>query len=339
MKGNTIKEGDICSVFLHVDHGYVKSYRGDFILNYAYTFDQNRTLSHTGVTIALHGELFIPDLYNGTMTFTYPGTSRDALIDVAQKLGLGFFFCDDENTNDAQLWYCVADGQQQDGEDPPIVSYIKDVTLHAYKGFDAFYDSWIDPRYGLSFININKMLGEDGLDENVDLAFFNYNMTHIKEGMGNTIDPTAQDKKDKPKMQPKILSNIASDTTSMTSFYVMNYKFMFDNSQTSDIGLNVKGDFEIDNTGMDKENSRMEFNYSICTNPTKLKNGFYVLGGPGTNITYKQADNGDYIQKHSSVQGGAVTRMMSDADRDEIVSSGTNKTSSGNTHKFHLVAE
>jgi len=35
------------------------------------------------------------------MSFAFSGTSRDAIIDAASKAGLGFFFCDDENTDDA----------------------------------------------------------------------------------------------------------------------------------------------------------------------------------------------------------------------------------------------
>jgi len=34
------------------------------------------------------------------MTDVINGTSRDALIEYAKRLGLGFFFCDEENTAD-----------------------------------------------------------------------------------------------------------------------------------------------------------------------------------------------------------------------------------------------
>ena len=111
MKSNLIKDGDICSVFMQMDHGFVKSYRGDFQITFSYIYKTGNTSNRdTSITIRIDGELYIPNLYNGQMTFSFAGTSRDALIDVSKKLGLGFFFCDDENTKDAQLWYCVADG-------------------------------------------------------------------------------------------------------------------------------------------------------------------------------------------------------------------------------------
>jgi hypothetical protein len=61
------------------------------------------------------GELFIPNLHNANMSFSFAGTSRDAMIDAASKLGLGFFFCDPENTDDNQLWYCMAESSDEDG--------------------------------------------------------------------------------------------------------------------------------------------------------------------------------------------------------------------------------
>ena len=81
-------------------------------------------------------------------------SSRDALIEMSAKLGLGFFFSDPENTNDLQFWNKYDSDDQLAGGDAPNLKYLKYVSKHAYKNFESFYDCWIDPRYGLSFINI-----------------------------------------------------------------------------------------------------------------------------------------------------------------------------------------
>jgi hypothetical protein len=60
------------------------------------------------------GELNVPNLYNSNMSFSFAGTSRDAMIDAANKLGLGFFFCDPDNTDDNQMWYCMAEGESEE---------------------------------------------------------------------------------------------------------------------------------------------------------------------------------------------------------------------------------
>jgi hypothetical protein len=121
------------------------------------------------------GELFIPNLHNANMSFSFAGTSRDAMIDAAAKLGLGFFFCDPENTDDNQLWYCMAESSDEDGkaQGSNLMDYIKDTVAHSWKNFESFFDAWIDPRYGLTFLNVNKMLGEDGPDETFDITLFN----------------------------------------------------------------------------------------------------------------------------------------------------------------------
>ena len=34
---------------------------------------------------------------------------------------------------------------------------------------------------------------------------------------------------------------------------------------------------------------------NLRMNADKLKSGFYILGGPGQNLTYTQADNGSFV--------------------------------------------
>jgi len=46
----------------------------------------------------------------------------------------------------------------------------------------------------------------------------------------------------------------------------------------------------IDNPGVETQNTGFDMQYSIPINMTKLQNGFFVLMGPGVNLTYTQAD-------------------------------------------------
>jgi hypothetical protein len=43
------------------------------------------------------------------------------------------------------------------------------------------------------------------------------------------------------------------------------------------------------------EDNAIEMNLSIPVNADKLKHGFYIMGGPGRNLTYTQAENGSFV--------------------------------------------
>ena len=63
------------------------------------------------------------------------------MMDIAKRLRLSFFFCDPDDTDDVMVW-CNCKTPEM---------FIHDLTTHAWKNPDAFFESWIDPRYGLSF--------------------------------------------------------------------------------------------------------------------------------------------------------------------------------------------
>ena len=153
----------------------IKSLRCDFLITYVDSSEVSQNMLNVPYNFTIMGELFIPNLHNANMSFSFAGTSRDAMIDAAAKLGLGFFFCDPENTDDNQLWYCMAESSDEEGkaQGSNLMDYIKDTVAHSWKNFESFFDAWIDPRYGLTFLNVNKMLGEDGPDETFDITLFN----------------------------------------------------------------------------------------------------------------------------------------------------------------------
>ena len=95
----------------------------------------------------------------------------------------------------------------------------------------------------------------------------------------------------------------------------------------------------IDNPGVDTQNSDVDMNYSIPINNTKLQNGFFVLIGPGVNLTYTQADqidpNQSFVKNSYKIGGGTITEVMSNDDADMMQSTGGNMYSSGNTNRFY----
>ena len=340
LKNNSIKDGDIIQVFINPGHGMIKSYRADYIINNAMVLKQDQSKRNIVTTVLIEGELFIPNLYNSGLVFSYPGTSRDALIDAATKLGLGFYFCDADNTEDTQLWYCTADDEEVNGSMSPAIKYIKYVSSHAWKNFNSFYDCWIDLRYGLTFLNINKMLGEDGLDEQVDVAFFNSAISQSKAANSQNAELTDSEKKNDPKPQAKILSNIGKDTDSITSFFVKSFSEIYAGGEVSrELGILKTISYDVQNAGLQNSGTNVDLNISIPLNQTKLQHGFYALVGPGINNTYVPADNGSYVEQHKVVSGGGISTSQSDTDAQEIQNSASNSLTSGNTHKFYEAAE
>mgnify|MGYP003571246972 CR=1 FL=1 len=83
LKANQIKDGDLCSVFINQAHGNLKSYRADFQITNVRVPQLNQGVMTDTIKVKLIGELYIPAIYDSTQTFSFAGSSRDALIDVA----------------------------------------------------------------------------------------------------------------------------------------------------------------------------------------------------------------------------------------------------------------
>jgi len=102
------------------------------------------------------------------------------MMDLAKRLRLSFFFCDPDDTNDKMVW-CNCKTPEM---------FIHDLTTHAWKNSISFFESWIDPRYGLSFMNINRLLGEDGFDESIDMTFWTNTFINNRSVDGKSANET-----------------------------------------------------------------------------------------------------------------------------------------------------
>lgn len=324
-KSNIVKDGDKCAVFLNSDiDGIVRSLRADFIITNVETSKVEENIGTQKYSYIILGELYIPDIHNNSIKYAYTGSSRDSIRDVAQKLGLGFFFNDPEDTQDTQVWQCTP-------TDGGPMLFIEDVTSHAWKGNDYFFDSWIDPRYAITFLNINTMLGTDGKDQGLDLTKFTSiiaNLQSLKVGAAKNI------------YNYKLFNNIFNDGNQFSPYYVLNYNIVNQAyAITKEVGLNVKSIININNYGMDDEANNVDIQYQIACNQWKLNNGFYALLGPGTNLTYTQADTGDYAEQQAKVNPGFIQDTFATVDTSIIKSTGGNELASGNVAQTYKMAE
>lgn len=281
LKGNQIKSGDKMAVFLSPGGGMVKSYRGDYLITSCVSSEKPTELINQPMTFIINGELFVPSLHSELEKNVIQGSSRDAMMEIANLLGLGFYFCDPDDTDDYQGWSCQSS----------LYDYALEVSSHAWKEFDAFYECWIDPRYGLSFINMNKMLIVDGLDEPLDIVPYVSTIINSVGIDGQKIDRPEEEKKENTSPQAKMLTNIVHENEAATPFYVKKWNIVNRAGEiANEIGVNSKQNYNLDNPGVQTENTGIDMSYSIPINQTKLQNGFFVLMGPGVNLTYTQAD-------------------------------------------------
>lgn len=334
LKTNHIKQGDRCAVFFSASHQMIKSMRCDFRITSCVSDDMSQNRFEYYTTYIIRGELYIPDLRNEELRYNFNGSSRDAMMDIAKRLRLAFFFCDPEDTAEDVMVWCNCKTPEM---------FIHDLTTHAWKNDKSFFESWIDPRYGLSFQNINHLLGESGLDEQLDAtlwinAFVNHR-NYISESERGKLD----------RAQAKILTNINADPESATIFHINSWRYVNKAQEIQDfIGLNCKMQYETLNPGLQDSSTSTTYSveYSMCLNrdkfdPAKTDNNFYVLLGPGRNMTYAQADETMGVSETESSNKAdpeQITNPQSDGDAETILETDGNMMSSGNTHKFYEVA-
>ena len=341
LKQDYIKNGDRCAVFFSANHGMVKSMRCDFrIINVVSNrMDQNRPSRYS--TQIITGELYVPDLRNEEIRYNFNGSSRDAMMDIAKRLRLSFFFCDPDDTNDVMVW-CNCKTPEM---------FIHDLTTHAWKNPDSFFESWIDPRYGLSFLNINRLLGETGYDEPIDATLWINTFLNNRAADGKAGEMSAKEKIAKLAPQYKIFTNIPSDEESATVYHINSWKILNKAQAIQDfVGLNCKQQYESINPGLQTESQNAtaySVDFSLCLNRTKFnpdkpeENSFYVLLGPARNKTYASGDDvigQNETEASNTVDPEKITNQQSDGDAEMLLATDGNMMSSGNTHKFYEVA-
>lgn len=347
LKQDTIKDGDIMSVFMAPTSSMYKSMRCDFLITSFYTQEQSQQRAHATYTYTVYAELYVPNLYNANLTFAYSGSSRDAIMYAAEQLKLGFNFNDPENTDDAQMWYCTTECAEEspDNENRPsnVKEFIISTANHSWKNFESFYNVWIDPRYAITFLNVNKQLKEQGPDEPLDVIPW---LSAIMQNRGTEGSRSAKNPEDEkseasagkgPVPQVKLFSNISDDDDHTTVMYVTDFKVVNQAGEISrQMGVNIQKSYIIDNHGVDNESNSVNMKYSIPYNDWKLQHGFYIQIGPGKNESYIPGDSfDDFVRTNTVKQGGMTTDMQADSDGATIEATGDNMEATGAVNKFY----
>ena len=324
VKENLPKEGDTIGVFIQYTHTLIRPLRCDFQINAAITKSISQEHQTEYMSMILYGDLKVPDLYNSNIAFEYMGSSRNALIDIAQKLKLGFCFNDNEDTMDAQCWYCTP---EQSG-DP--ATYMEDLITHLYKDSSSFYSGWIDPRYNLTVLNVRQMLGTTAdCDEGLDI-------TKMVSVINNNYFDGNRQEKNKSIITPKIFNNFMGDQASDT-YYVYDYKLINQASEISNkMGLLVHSNFGINATGL-PASLTIEINPQLCLNWEKIDgvtakgiptNARYLaLVGPGINRNQNDnpPENGKYTESKTKKNALVDVNVQSDDDAEMAKNSPSNK--------------
>lgn len=321
MYKNSPKDGDIISIAIRPTNDILKTIRNDYVITNVFTTGRNTSdVFPTNYIVTIQGELFIPYIESDYMSFGFLGTSKEAIRNAADRLGIGFATNDLTNTNDKQVWLCY--------KNTPI-SYIKDVTEHSWKDSDSFYRSWIDFYYNLNFINVNKFLmsTENDLD-----------IVPILNNDGTGYIWTIKNKSNDAIATPKIFTDFKiSDNT---PFYINNWTV---NNRSTYITFNVGTEINLQffnhnqNLYNGNEKQLIEISNTPCYDKNKL-NSYILLRGRSN----YDGSNGDAIANYNynnyiKSPWDGIQYVMSDVDSYD--SNNSNDTWSGNCHKNYSRAK
>jgi len=149
---NYPKKHLLASVYLKSPNPNLKPVRADFLITSMKSMAP-RNLGGTveltkNITYLVSGELFIPRLHNNTAKSYPDSTSKEALQQVCQDLGLGFVE-NDYAAADAMTWinFCSS----------PL-NFIRHVAEHAYQNDDSFFTAFITKELMLALIEVNTQI-------------------------------------------------------------------------------------------------------------------------------------------------------------------------------------
>jgi hypothetical protein len=166
------KDGDIFSIYIRAFGEMFKPIRMDFIITEVISpfsksspnLDEDNSFEASSgrfQTYTIIGEVRIPKLYKH-MSKVFKGNSSDALIKIAEDLGLGYS-SNEAKTNDSMNWIS------------PNVDYenlIKQIVSSSWLGEEDYFDCWIDQYYNINLVNLKKQFDEQNSQlETIRMAY------------------------------------------------------------------------------------------------------------------------------------------------------------------------
>jgi hypothetical protein len=103
-----------------------------------------------GVLYSVTGKMRIPNLYTEFQE-SYSESSFNTLLEISEKLQLGFA-SNLDGTDDSMVWVNPYDTREK---------FIRDITANAYKSDSSFIDTFIDPYYYLTMVDMNPLFDID----------------------------------------------------------------------------------------------------------------------------------------------------------------------------------
>lgn len=175
------KDGDIISLYIRAYGEMFKPIRMDFIITevispFSYSASiqngENNFDSGSGKyqTYTIFGEVRIPKLYKH-VSKSFSGNSSDALIKIAEDLGLGYA-SNEAKTKDTMTWI---------SPNTDYETFIKNVVNSSWLSEEDYFDCWIDQYYNINLVNLRKQFDEQnqtietmrmayGVDETPDMS-------------------------------------------------------------------------------------------------------------------------------------------------------------------------
>lgn len=315
---NPIIEGDVISVFLRPINDALRSIRCDFVITSVYTPNINAHTPDNSIPIKLYGILLVPGIKGKVKEELFSeNTSKDALKHICKKIGLGFAYNDEENTNDKMTWITPTISTKEE--------FIKYITKKAWKNETDFFDSWIDLYYNLNFININTMLTSS--PDNIDVTIGT--LTKFLQSI-SPIDTSANN----ATAQLKIFTN--NTLTKNSSFFIHKYTPVnYSSNIMNTFGSQVKNvEFVHHNFIYD---SSINPNNSLTTSPTytegSLDDSIVNRGRTHYDPSTASKDatphaNYDVNETHARLQYNGVSYPKADGEEDTSTNAQT-----GNIHK------
>ncbi len=205
------KDGDLVQVYIRSagEETTFKPIRIDF------TIEDIKPLGGGGSTetssfILVEGRMNVPNLFTEKVEFQV-GNSWDALLNIAESLQLGYA-SNIDNTDDEQTWTNPYDTS---------IKFIQDIVANSYLNDDSFFTAYIDPYYYLTFVDVNRLFGQED-DIEASLLY--------STNPGDTIGAADSDI-DNESVFPHILSNMIEMKS--TSKYISKYQQINKSGQIS----------------------------------------------------------------------------------------------------------
>ena len=124
------------------------------------------------------GRMFVPNLFTEDVEYEEEVTSWDALLNISEKLGLGYA-SNVEETSDTMTWTNPNDTYE---------TWIQDIVANSYLNDESFFTSYIDPYYYLTMVDVNRLFSQEGAIEASESFTINAGDTMGAEGTEGQVD-------------------------------------------------------------------------------------------------------------------------------------------------------